>query len=156
MILAAPLLAALMVAQDDPMGRVGPLEDIYQSYNDCFAATSDGVLNPAALTDLGWREAEQSGGASDGPSFFSHSDRAPLLLVNGSDNGGGICVVMAAFSDVASINQFLSAWGENFPAFEDGQVSFFAEGQPILFRLAGTQDKPRLNLVVGTATETNE
>ena len=146
---------ALSAAQQSALDRVGPLSEIYQSYNDCFAATANGKLNPEALVELGWGRATSNGAESQSPMIFGRGDRAPLLMLNG-DEESGICVVMAGFEDMAAVRKFLSAWGDKLPGFKDGQIFFFAEGHPIIIRQGGSQKKPRLNLIVGTASGTKE
>lgn len=151
---ASLVVAAPASAQDGALDRIGPLEDVYESYNDCFAATENGSIDKNALIERGWSASEVD---AEGAmlTMFARSDRAPTLMTN-HDGGMGMCVVMARFEDVASINRFLSAWEGKLPAFEDGETVFSAKGRPIIFRLAGTQQEPRLNLVVGTPTETKE
>ena len=137
------------------LGRVGPLSEIYESYNDCFAATEGGSIDQQALVDLGWSKGAMEGAEGASPIIFARADRAPVLMLS-AESGKGFCAVMAGFEDAAAVGTFLSAWGDGLPEFEDGQLNFFAEGRPILFRKAGSQDKPRLNLIVGTGSETKE
>jgi len=137
------------------LNRIGPLSEIYESYNDCFAATDNGQLTPEALTQRGWTRATSSDGQTNSLSFYGRADRAPIITLSG-DKNGGICIVMARFKDVSEVRKFLSAWGDKLPAFKDGQLSFFAEGHPIMFRQAGSQTEPRLNLIVGTVSGTKE
>jgi hypothetical protein len=139
----------------DMLDRVGPLDEVYESYNDCFAATKGGKLNPDALIKLGWSRAETDGAGADVPVLFARSDRAPVVMLSGSLDEG-ICIVSARFENVAAMQKFLGAWGAALPKFEKGEVSFSAEGHPVMFRQAGSQTKPRLNLVVGMGPEAKE
>ena len=148
-------LSMIAAAQDASLDRVGPIEEIYESYNDCFAATQGAEIDAEKLVELGWSRAQSEGEGDDSPIFFARTDRAPLIMLS-APRGRGVCVVMAGFDSTKSMRKFLGAWGDGLPEFKDGQLGFFAEGHPIIFKQAGSQKKPRLNLVVGMGPEAKE
>ncbi len=133
--------------------RPSPLGDIYESYNDCFKVAVEGGVKPDVLPALGWSRAtvsSKNGKVEKGtPIIYSHLKRAPLILLS-SEQGDGICIVMARLENTKAFKQFKSAWGGKLPKPDaQGAITFFAEGHPIQLRQTGTTDKPSLSIVVG-------
>ena len=81
--------------------RVAPLSEIYESYNDCFAATEK-EIDVSALEARGWQRATMRSADGEpiegGPDIFGHSDRAPIIMLSGTQ-GAGVCVVTARLKD---------------------------------------------------------
>jgi len=151
-ICALALLSAPVAAQLRP----APLEEIFESYNDCFATTNSGQLAPAELKKLGWKRAtiEAEGKAVDGgPIIFGHGNRAPIILLSGTE-GQGVCIVNARIESFSVFEDFKAAFGGKLPKPDkDGEITFFAEGRPVQIAATGSQNEPALRLVVMTPME---
>ena len=134
--------------------RVGPLAEIYETYNDCFAATETGSINADALVDAGWQRAKVSGGgnAEDQPIIYGRTDRAPLILLS-AETGEGVCIVMARLKDDEAFRALISAWDFSFDDLTDGAITFFAEDRAVEIAATGTDEKPSATLTVGTRME---
>ena len=132
------------------------LADIYQSYNDCFAATAGTSLAPAALEKLGWTRAEiKSDGkkVEGGPIIYGHAERQPIILLSATQ-GKGICVVNARIKDFSVFEEFKKSLGGKLPKPDDtGEITFIAEGRPVQIAPSGSRSKPALRLVVMTPLE---
>ncbi|MBI1401994.1 MAG: hypothetical protein GC147_02115 [Porphyrobacter sp.] len=155
LVLLAPLIA-LGAAPAAAELRTAPLEDIFESYNDCFAATNGGALDPAELEKLGWSRATISSRGKPvegGPVIFGHGERAPIILLSGTE-GAGICIVNARIKNFSVFTDFTSAFGGKLPKPDkDGEINFIAEGRPVQIAPTGSRDKPAMRLVVMTPTE---
>ncbi len=145
---------ALLATPASAQLRVGPLADIYESYNDCFAVTNTGSLTPAALADSGWQRATISGGgnAGDQPIIYGHAERAPLIMLS-AESGDGACIVVARLENREAFVQLISAWGLDLDNLNDGAVTFFAEERPVQISATGTDNEPSATLAVGTRME---
>jgi hypothetical protein len=148
---AASALAAPAAAQLRP----SPLNEIYQSYNDCFKVATAGGLKPEVLGPLGWSRAKVSGGApaASDPIIFGHAQRRPLILLS-AEQGQGLCIVMARLENAGAFDEFKKAWGGKLPKPDaEGAISFSAEGHIVQLRQTGTRQAPSLSLAVMTPTE---
>ncbi len=155
----AAAIATLAVAPANAQMRVAELGEVYQSYNDCFAVTDTGSLNPDALSAAGWQRATMSDGKGkpieDSPLIFGHPERAPLVLLSALE-GQGACIVVARIENLKAYDQFKSAWGGKLPKpNKDGEISFIAQGRAVLMAPTGSRKEPRLRLAVGTRMESN-
>jgi hypothetical protein len=129
---------------------VAPLPDIYESYNDCFVATAEGV-DSSKLDHLGWKRVQIDGKPSADPAIFGHDKRAPLILMSGKGNEG-MCAVVARLESAAAFDELVSAW-QGIKFDKKGEASFFAERHPIIVTKTGTRDAPAVRLVVGPPVE---
>jgi len=158
--IAAPAFVAILaVAPANAQMRVAELGDVYESYNDCFAVTETGSIDPAALAAAGWQRAAVSndggGEIEDGPIIFGHLERAPIIMLSALE-GEGACIVIARIKDLKAIDQFKSAWGGKLPKpNKDVEISFFAEGRAVQMATTGSRKEPSLRLAVGTRMESN-
>ncbi|WP_188641484.1 hypothetical protein [Blastomonas marina] len=152
-------MAALFVAPASGQMRVAELGEVYESYNDCFAVTETGSIDPAALAAAGWQRATMSNGdggeIEDGPIIFGHLERAPIIMLSALE-GEGACIVIARIKNLKAFEQFKSAWGGKLPQpNKDGEISFFAEGRAVQMAPTGSRKEPSLRLAVGTRMESN-
>lgn len=149
-------LLALVSAPASAQLREAPLEEIFESYNDCFAATNGGEIAPAELEKLGWKRAtiEANGKAvNGGPIIYGHKDRAPIILLSATE-GSGLCMVNARIEDFSVFEDFKAAFGDKLPKpNKDGEITFFAEGRPVQIAATGSQSEPALRLAVMTPME---
>ncbi len=127
---------------------------IFETYNDCFAATENGSIDTVALGSLGWARARMTAddGAAieDGPIIFGHSERAPIILLSALE-GDGFCIVMARAENSEVFEQFKQAFGDNLPdPDENGAITFFAQGHIVQIAQTGSRDEPSIRLAVGT------
>ncbi len=139
--------------------REAPLPEIFESYNDCFAATETGAINTDALRDLGWVRAtmtdDDGNSVDDGPIIFGHTQRTPLIMLSGLD-GEGVCMVSARIESFDVFEEFMAAFGGNLPDPDgDGAITYSAQGHIVQIAPTGSRDKPSLRLVVGTPMERN-
>lgn len=153
MLIGAALGATPAAAQID----TASLRQVFQSYNDCFAATNTGSLAPAELEKLGWQRASVQSGTGetmkDAPIIFGHADRAPLILLSGLD-GQGVCVVTARIESLAVFEEFKDAFGGKLPKPDrNGTITYQAEGRIVQIAPTGSREKASLKLVVGTRME---
>ena len=148
---AACALAAPAAAQSRP----SPLNEIYQSYNDCFeVATAEG-LKPEVLGRLGWSRAKVSGGAptAGDPIIFGHAKGRPLMLLS-AEQGKGLCIVMARLENAGAFDELKKVYGGKLPKPDaNGAISFSAEGHTVQLRQTGARQAPSLSLAVMTPTE---
>jgi hypothetical protein len=138
--------------------REAPLPEIFESYNDCFAATESGQIDTSALTTLGWARASMTDGdgkqIDDGPIIFGHSERSPIILLSALE-GDGVCVVNARIASFEVFTSFTDAFGGKLPEPNDeGAITYRAQGHIVQIAPTGSKDKPSLRLVVGTKSET--
>lgn len=157
--IAAAAVAALTVAPASAQMRVAGLGEVYESYNDCFAATETGSLDPDALGSAGWQRGALSNSGSenieDEPIIFGHASRAPIIMLSALE-GEGACIVVARIETSDVFEQFTSAWGEKLPKpNEDGEISFFADGRAVQMAPTGSRNEPSLRVAVGTRMESN-
>lgn len=156
------VMCAVSVAVAAPAAaqlREAPLPQIFESYNDCFAATESGAIETSALESHGWARATMTDGEGNpiegGPIIFGHSDRAPILLLSGLE-GDGVCIVNARIESYAIFDQFKDAFGGKLPEPDaDGAITYGAKGHIVQIAPTGSTEKPSLRLVVGTKAETN-
>lgn len=139
--------------------REAPLLQIFESYNDCFAATESGKIDTAALTSLGWARATMTDGngkrIDDGPIIFGHKDRSPIIFLSALE-GDGVCIVNARIESFDIFTSFTDAFGGNLPEPDDeGAITYSAQGHIVQIAPTGSKDKPSLRLVVGTKSETD-
>lgn len=139
---AAIGLAPIAVAQVP----VAPLPDIYESYNDCFVATADGV-DAGKLEALGWKLADINGKPGADPKIFGHAARAPLIIVGGQGDNG-VCAVVAKLESAAAFDELVSAW-QGIKFDKKGEASFMAEGHPVMIAKTGSKGAPAVRLAVG-------
>lgn len=156
---AAFAIAVLVAAPAAAQLREAPLPQIFESYNDCFAATESGAIDVASLTSLGWARATMSDGDGNpiegGPIIFGHAERSPIIILSALE-GNGVCMVNARIESFDVMKQFTDAFGGRLPAPDDeGKITFRAQGHIVQIAPAGTMEKPSLRLVVGTKAETN-
>jgi hypothetical protein len=151
LVLALALLSVVAVAPATAALPVSPLNDIYESYNDCFKVATKEGLKPEALGPLGWSRATVS---KDGkpvdkaPIIYGHAKRAPIILVS-ADKKDALCIVMARIESVNAFEEFKKAWGGKLPPPDkEGAIYFFAEGQPIRLQPTGTPQQPALTIAV--------
>ncbi len=156
---ASILLSALFALGAAPAAaemRAAPVGEIFESYNDCFAATNGGTLDPTELEKLGWSRATISSdgkAVEDGPIIYGHGQRAPIILLSGT-GGAGICIVNARIKSFAVFEEFTAAFGGKLhKPNKDGEITFMAEGRPVQIAPTGSRDKPAMRLVVMTPTE---
>lgn len=136
--------------------RIASLPDVYESYNDCFSATEEGI-DLAALESLGWKRATMQSGngepIADGPIIYGHAERAPVILFSGAE-GKGVCVVTARLKDIEQFKKFKSVWGDALPQPNDeGEIWFMAEGRMVQMALTGSREEPSVRLIVATPSE---
>ena len=147
---------ALISAPAAAQLRPAPIEQIFESYNDCFAATNGGGLAPAELEKLGWKRATiKANGKTleDGPIIFGHKNREPIILLSGIE-GSGLCMVNARIENFSVFEDFKAAFGDKLPnPDKDGEITFFAEGRPVQIAATGSQNEPALRLAVMTPVE---
>ena len=153
LIASLALLAVPAAAQLRP----APLEEIFESYNDCFAATNGGSLAPAELEKLGWTRATITGddgeAVADAPIIFGHGERAPIIMLSNLE-GEGICLVNARIEGFEVFDEFKAAFGGKLPKpKKNGEITYQAEGRVVQIAPTGSSDKPSLRLVVGTRME---
>ncbi|WP_337660975.1 hypothetical protein [Erythrobacter sp. Alg231-14] len=127
---------------------------IFETYNDCFAATENGSIDTAALGSLGWALARMT--TDDGrdvegaPIIFGHGERAPIILLSATE-GDGFCIVMARVENSEVFDQFKQAFGSDLPdPDENGAITFFAQGHVVQIAQTGSRDEPSVRLAVGT------
>ncbi len=137
--------------------REAPLPEIFQSYNDCFAATESGQIDSAALIELGWDRATMRDGDGNaiegGPIIFGHAERRPVILLSALE-GDGVCVVSARIESFEVFETFTEAFGGKLPAPNDeGAITFSAQGHVVQIAPTGSSEEPSLRLVVGTKRE---
>ncbi len=155
----AGLTLAALVSPAQAQLREAPLPQIFQSYNDCFAATDSGQINTSALVSLGWARASMTDGdgkpIDGGPIIFSHSERSPIILLSALE-GDGVCIVNARIESFEVFKSFTEAFGGNLPEpNEEGAITYRAQGHIVQIAPTGSKDKPSLRLVVGTKSETD-
>jgi hypothetical protein len=154
LLLAGAALGAVPAAAQT---GTAPVRQVFETYNDCFAATNTASLAPAELEKLGWQRAsvESSKGdkITDAPIIFAHADRSPLILLSGLE-GQGICVVTARIESYAVFDEFKAAFGDKLPRPDKkGNITYQAEGRIVQIAPTGSPEKPSLKLVVGTRME---
>lgn len=136
--------------------RPAPIEDIFESYNDCFAATNTGALAPSELERLGWKRATiDADGKSieGGPVIFGHEARAPIIMLSGTE-GSGACIVTARIESFDVFENFKSAFGGKLPKPNKvGEITYSAEGRIVQIAPTGKRSEPALRLVVMTPVE---
>ena len=136
--------------------RTATLPDIFASYNDCFEVATTGGLQPSVLSKLGWTRAtvEKDGKqVPSEPAIFSHSARAPLIILSG-EAGEGLCIVTAKLESDATFEQFKNAFGGKLPAPDaKGDIGFKAEGRPIILKRTGSKAQPAMSILVMTPPE---
>ena len=157
--LAAGSALALLSSPAHAQLREASLQQIFESYNDCFAATETGTINAAALTSLGWSRATMTDGdgnsIKDGPIIFGHTDRNAIILLSALE-GDGVCIVNARIASFDVFESFTEAFGGNLPEpDEQGAITYRAQGHIVQIAPTGSKEKPSLRLVVGTKSETN-
>jgi hypothetical protein len=152
-------LAALSLAGTPAAAQLpsAPLDQVFASYNDCFAATNTPSLVPDALEQLGWERATIQGRGGErvenAPIIFARGDRAPLIMLSGLE-GQGICIVSSRIASFAVFDEFKAAFGGKLPKPEkNGEITYQAEGRIVRIAPAGTPEKPGLKLIVGTRME---
>lgn len=150
---------ALPVTPAAAQMREAALTEVFESYNDCFAATRGGSISVPALEGLGWKRATvQTGNGEpiqEGPVFFGHPERAPLIILNAVE-GEGFCMVNARIESFAVFEEFKQAFGGQLPkAAENGAITFLAEGQAVQIAPTGSREAPALRLAVFTPRKSN-
>ena len=144
---------ALAAAPAAAQTRPAALGEIFESYNDCFAATDGGSLSPDALAKLGWAKGEWDTKKPEGPFVFGHGDRAPVILLT-SLKGEGMCIVLARIENEETYEGFKAAFGGQLPkANAEGVIFYRANNRIVRLARTGTQDKPSMSLAVGTPAE---
>lgn len=141
--------AALVSTAAQGQMRVSPLTDIYESYNDCFVATAQGI-DAGSLEARGWVVAQIDGKPSSDPVIFGHADRAPLIILGGSGRDG-VCIVTAKLENRSSFDDLITAWGGL--KLVKGEASFSANGHPIQIAQTGSEKEPSVRLAVGVPAE---
>ena len=139
--------------------REAELPEIFDSYNDCFAATKTGSISLGALEKRGWKRAVVS--AADGkeieggPIMFGHAERAPIVMFDATE-GDGICMVTARIKSFDVYEDFKQAFGGKLPpANEDGTTTYVANGQLVQIAPTGSREAPALRLIVATLRRKN-
>ena len=156
-VVATAALGAFVAAPAHAQMRVAELSEVYESYNDCFAATQTSSLAPDTLIARGWQRAKMSNGEGaaidDGPIIFGNPEQAPLIMLSALE-GEGACIVIARIKDLKAFDQFKSAWGAQLPRPDtNGQITFFADGRAVQMAPTGSRKEPSLRIVVGTRLE---
>ncbi|EAQ30549.1 hypothetical protein NAP1_07215 [Erythrobacter sp. NAP1] len=151
--------AALLAAPASAQLREAALPEIFESYNDCFAATESGSISTSSLEDLGWARATMRDGdgntVEDGPIIYGHGERAPIIILSDL-SGDGICMVNARIESFDTYEEFKAAFGGKLPdANEKGEILFSAQGHIVQIAPTGSREAPAMRLVVGTRTENN-
>ena len=130
--------------------RVAPLTDIYESYNDCFAATKSGI-DAGALESRGWARATVDREPATNPAIFGHGARAALVMLEG-DGHKRICIVMARLENDEAFSQRVSAWdGLRFDY--GGDAWFSVDGHPVSIARTGSTAEPSVRLIAGPPME---
>ena len=147
-------LATPAAAQMGP----SPLDDIYESYNDCFKVAAKGGMKPEALGPLGWSRATISSKAKkdngDGLIVYGHASRKALLMLSAT-KGEGLCIVLAGLETAGSFDEFTKAWGGQLPPPDaEGAINFSADGHVVQLRRTGSTQRPSLSIAVMTPVET--
>lgn len=146
----------LAVQSANAQMQVGPLGDIYLSYNDCFAVAGENGFDPEVLETLGWSPSENHRESRDGEArVYGHSERAPQIIL--SDDGDvSFCAVTARLESVEAFDEFTDAWGGALPAPNaDGVIFFRAEGRIVRLERTGSDAEPALSIAVFTPSESN-
>lgn len=157
MLKKALLLAStltLPIAPASAQMREAKLPDIFESYNDCFAATEGGSISLPALENLGWKRATMRKGDGEeidgGPIIYGHGKRAPIIILSALE-GEGACMVSARIKSFKVLEEFKQAFGGKLSkADESGTITFLAEGQAVQIAPAGSRKAPALRLAVLT------
>ncbi|MBX7482699.1 hypothetical protein [Qipengyuania qiaonensis] len=134
--------------------REAALPEIFESYNDCFAATESGAISIASLESNGWARASMSDGDGEkvegGPIIYGHTERAPLIILNETE-GAGVCMVNARIKSFKVFEEFKAAFGDRLPKPDDeGSITFFADGQAVQMAPTGSREAPALRVAVLT------
>ncbi|WP_090196250.1 hypothetical protein [Erythrobacter sp. HL-111] len=150
---------ALPLAPAAAQMREATLPEIFETYNDCFAATRTGDMSVASLEELGWSRAtlqsDDGQAVEDGPIIYGHAERAPIIILSALE-GEGVCMVNARIDSFDVFEEFKKAFGGKLPqADENGAIFFVAEGQPVQIAPTGSREAPALRLAVFTARESN-
>jgi len=154
------LTALLVTAVAFPVSaqlKPAPLPEIFESYNDCFAATPASGVSTSALEKLGWiRATIESDGTKDTKPdliIFGHSDRRPLIMLD-KESGPGICIVTAKLENKRNFQSFLDAFGGKLPKPDkNGNITYFVNGQVVQLAKTGTRKEPAMRAVIMTPEE---
>lgn len=154
---AALALSAVLAAPATAQMREAALPEIFESYNDCFAATESGEISISSLEALGWSRATIR--SSDGepienaPLIFGHSERKPIIIMSALE-GEGVCMVNARIESFEVFEEFKQAFGGKLPEPDkQGSISYFAQGHPVQIAPTGSREAPALRLAVLTPKE---
>lgn len=153
--LLSPALAATLLVASPAQAQLkdAPVSDIFESYNDCFAATAGGEVSVAALEDLEWELGDWEEGDDDMPLVFSHPERAPIIMLT-ADEGDGLCVVIARTENEKTYETFVGAFGGKLPAPDaNGVIYYTVKGHIVRLAQTGTAEEPGMTLAVGTLAE---
>ena len=139
--------------------REAALPEIFESYNDCFAATKSGEISVSSLEALGWSRATMRASNGEpiegGPIIFGHSARKPIIILSALE-GEGVCMVNARINSFKTFNELKQAFGGKLPEpDENGSITFFAEGHPVQIAPTGSREAPAMRLAVFTPRESN-
>ncbi|KEO92651.1 hypothetical protein EH32_15450 [Erythrobacter litoralis] len=139
--------------------REAALPEIFETFNDCFAATESGGISVASLEGRGWSRATLRSGDGEviegGPIFYGHAERAPIIILSTLE-GQGVCMVNARIESFEVFEQFKQAFGGKLPPADDeGTITFMAEGRPVQIAPTGSREAPALRLAVLTERESN-
>jgi len=138
------------------MGQIKPVavEQIFETYNACYAAMPAQGIDSAKLEALGCQLATSSSPAIKDIFLYGHTTEKRGLILLSAQSGSGICIVTAKLEKYKDYKKFLTAFGDKLPKPNaDGETLFKSGGRLVIVSRTGSRKEPAMRIAVTTSTE---